>query len=62
MVQDSVTTSVAMEILGLKVSQARQVLHDMVVQNMLETRVKKRNRTYVLKIPRLLWGEGRDNG
>jgi len=52
MVKESITTSAAMGILGLKASQTRQILHEMVEQNMLEVRGEKRNRTYVLKITR----------
>ena len=51
-VKDSVTTSAAMGILGLKASQTRQILHEMVEQNLLEVRGEKRNRTYVLEITR----------
>ena len=52
MVKESVTTSAAMGILGLKVSQTRQILHEMFEQNLLEVRGENRNRTYVLKITR----------
>jgi hypothetical protein len=37
-----------MEVLGLKTSQTRQILSEMVGQNLLEAQGQKRYRTYVL--------------
>lgn len=47
---DSITNSSAMELLGLKASQTRQILSEMVEQDYLEAHGEKRYRYYVVKI------------
>ncbi|MDD2534322.1 MAG: putative DNA binding domain-containing protein [Eubacteriales bacterium] len=47
---DLITNSSAMEILGLKASQTRQILSEMVEQDYLEAHGEKRYRYYVAKI------------
>ena len=45
----SITNSVAMKNLNLKTSQTRQILSEMVEQDLLETKGEKRYRKYILK-------------
>ncbi len=49
-INDLITNSSAMEILGLKASQTRQILSEMVEQDYLEAHGEKRHRYYVVKI------------
>jgi len=45
---DSITSSEAMEVLNLKVSQTRQILREMAKRNLLEAQGENRNRHYVM--------------
>lgn len=48
-IHESISNSIAMKVLGLKSSQTRQILKELVDQDLLEARGKKRYRIYILK-------------